>query len=338
MDRAFLACQERVCCLALLKRDEDETGKLSIRRTKDILNTPLVNGCVLRHCQHPSFSSSAVTAPMEDIDSSPPADSPNSRKRSAPDESPAKRLLNLKGTQFVMPTPPDTDHSSNVSISANNEDDSRHGSPAPSSSALSSVEVVEEDVHADFTNAVAPTTQAEASSNKSGQPPAKRRKLTPTEKQQKQQEKEAKAAEKAELKAQKEEEKRTKEEEKRKKAEKRDEKKRIKDEEKRKITEEREAKKREKELEEERKAQEKLKKERSQMRLGVFFQKPATTVQQDGSGAPIQGSARRKSLSLEPFDNVAEEIRRSQSPMKGGSSVSPTCGTCPILERPQVRK
>ena len=262
---------------------------------------------------------------MEDIDSS-PVQSPNARKRAAPidENSPQKKPLNLKGTQFVMPTPPDTDHSSNVSVTANNDDASRHASPAPSSSALSSVEIADEDgLQASSNPSTALTSSAiPAGSTNSGPPPAKRRKLTPAEKQQKQQEKDAKAAEKAELKAQKEEEKKVKEEEKRKKAEERDEKKRIKDEEKRKISEEREAKKRDKELEEERKTQEKLKKERSQMRLGAFFQKPATPIKQDETGGPQGGSARRKSLSLEPFDAVADDIRRSQSPIKGAHHVS----------------
>lgn len=263
---------------------------------------------------------------MEDIDSS-PTSSPNARKRAAPEDhtdSPQKKPLNLKGTQFVMPTPPDTDHSSNVSTSANNDDNSRHASPAPSSSALSSVEVVDgEEAKADSVpSSTLASNLRQAAASTTGPPPAKRRKITPAEKLQKQQEKDAKAAEKAELKAQKEEEKKVKEDEKRKKAEERDEKKRVKDEEKRKISEEREAKKREKELEEERKAQEKLKKERSQMRLGAFFQKPATPVRQDESGGTREGSARRKSLSLEPFDAVADEIRRSQSPSKAAQPVS----------------
>lgn len=256
---------------------------------------------------------------MEDIDSS-PAQSPNTRKRARPDEdSPQKKPLNLKGSQFVMPTPPDTDHSSNVS--ANNDDTSRPASPAPSSSALSSVEVVNDNEPQASSNISAMLASSTTSTTASGQPSAKRRKLTPSEKLQKQQEKDAKATEKAELKAQKEEEKKAKDKEKRQKAEERDEQKRIKDEEKRKKAEERDQKKREKEMEEERKAQEKLKKERSQMRLGAFFQKPATPVKQDESGAPIAGSARRRSLSLEQFDSVADEIRRSQSPMKGARSV-----------------
>ena len=66
-----------------------------------------------------------------------------------------------------------------------------------------------------------------------GQPPAKRRKLTPSEKAEKERTKEAKAAEKAEQKVR------------------RDEEKRVKDEEKRLKAEEREAKRREKDLEEE---------------------------------------------------------------------------------------
>lgn len=278
-----------------------------------------------------SFDLHRIATPpaMEDIDPS-PTQSPNPKKRSAPDDqaSPEKKPLNLKGSQFIMPTPPDTDHSSNVSISANNDDTSRPGSPAPSSSALSSVGVI--DVDDGQTGSTGTTTLARitAHSGTPGQPPAKRRKLTPSEKLQQQREKEAKAAEKAQQKAQKEKEKKVKDEEKRKKVEETAEKKRVKDEEKRQKAEERDAKKREKEMEEERKAQDKLKKERSQMRLGVFFQKPATPVKQDESGAPISASARRKSLSLEPFDAVADEIRRSQSPRKEAHPVSVAIWPC----------
>lgn len=193
---------------------------------------------------------------MDDIVSSPV--SPQNRKRAAADHtsSPAKKPLNLKGTQFVMPTPPDTDQSSNASPE---NDGTRAVSPAPSSSALSSIQEVES--NADTTTQTnADGTSSTARPAGTGQPPAKRRKLTPSEKIEQQRAKEAKAAEKAEQKARKDEEKRAKDEEKRLRAE------------------EKEAKRREKDLEEERKNQEKLKKERSQMRLGAFFQKPASTL------------------------------------------------------------
>ena len=150
-----------------------------------------------------------------------------------------------------------------------------------------------------------------STASKSGQPPKKKIKLTPAEKEQQQREKEATAAEKAELKAK-------KDEEKAEQKGKKDEEKRIKDEEKRKRAEEIEAKKREKDLEKERKEQEKLKKERAQMRLGVWFQKPATPIKDpvDGEDVVMSSTARRRSLSLETFDAVADQIRRSESPCK----------------------
>lgn len=240
---------------------------------------------------------------MEEIDSSPA--SPNPKKRAAQDEEPpANRPLNVKGTQFMMPTPPDTDHSSTASPSCTNNADTRQASPTPSSSALSSVEVVSSNPVQSSTTTIDLTSSA-AGPSASGPPPAKRRKLTPSEKLQKQKEKDAKDAEKAEQKAKREEEKRVKDEGKRKKAE------------------EREAKKREKELEEEQKAQEKLKKERAQMRLGVYFQKPATPAKPASDGEETHGSARRKSLSLEPFEAVADQIRSTASPCKGAASPVP---------------
>lgn len=252
---------------------------------------------------------------MDDIVSSPP--SPNYRKRPAPDEtSPAKKPLNLKGTQFMMPTPPDTEESSNASPTAGNE--GRAASPAPSSSALSSIQETPSSEVPPTGTTVDLISSTPVRTTPSGQPPQKRRKLTPGEKLEQQRLKEAKAAEKAEQKARKEEEKARKEEEKRVK----DEEKRVKDEEKRRKAEEKEAKKREKELEEERKNQDKLKKERSQMRLGAFFQKPATPSKSPAPNGTNDESedaairARRRSLSLETFDNVADQIRAA-SPVKG---------------------
>lgn len=254
------------------------------------------------------------TVTMDDIVSSPPL--PNLRKRSAPDEtSLEKKPLNLKGTQFMMPTPPDTEESSNASPTATaGHEEGGAASPAPSSSALSSVQETLSEVLG-TSNTVNATSSAPARATPSGQPPQKRRKLTPGEKLEQQRMKEAKAAEKAEQKARREEEKVRKEEEKRVK----DEEKRVKDEEKRRKAEEKEAKKREKEIEEERKSQDKLKKERSQMRLGAFFQKPATPSKSpmpndDTEDAAIR--ARRRSLSLETFDSVADQIRAA-SPTKG---------------------
>lgn len=234
---------------------------------------------------------------MDDIVSSPA--SPHNRKRPAEnDTSPSNKPLNLKGTQFMMPTPPDTDQSSNASPG---NEGGRAASPAPSSSALSSIQEVES-ITETATNTNGDATN-QASTASTGQPPAKRRKLTPSEKIEQQRAKEAKAVEKAEQKARKEEEKRVKDEEKRLKAE------------------EKEAKRREKDLEEERKSQEKLKKERSQMRLGAFFQKPATPAKTQGTIDDPEDSAvraRRRSLSLETYDDIAGQIRRSASPSKGG--------------------
>lgn len=243
-------------------------------------------------------------APVDDIISSPP--SPNPRKRAAPErDSPSKKPLNLKGDQFIMPTPPDTDNSSPT----NNND----RAASPESSALSSVD--------DSTEGTTPgsTTKhaaQEATPTATAQPPAKRRKLTLAEKAEKERLKAVKEREKAELKAKKEEEKARKEEEKVRK----DEEKRFKDEEKRKKAEEKEAKKREKDLEKERAEQAALKKQQSQMRLGAFFQKPSTPIKQDDTGAAVEGtasSARRKSLSLEPFDAVAEQSRKDKGAGKG---------------------
>lgn len=247
----------------------------------------------------PSLTMAELTQPhppaADDIISSPP--SPNPRKRPAQDQhSPSKKPLNLRGDQFIMPTPPDTDNSS----PANNND--RQGSPE--SSVLSSV--------GDSPEATAPTSTTKHSASDSistafAQPPAKRRKITLAEKAEKERLKAVNDRAKAEAKAKKDEEKRAKDEEKRKKAE------------------EREAKKREKELDKERAKQAQLKKQQSQMRLGAFFQKPATPVKQDESGAAVEGtagSARRKSLSLEPFDAVAEQIRKDQGTGKGTPKIA----------------
>jgi chromatin assembly factor 1 subunit A len=248
---------------------------------------------------------------MEDIVSAPVT--PNPLKRSAPeDSSPDQKLLNLKGTQFVIPTPPISDGSSNASAdsSAVHEENTRATSPAPSCSTLTSLDGGSS-IHAkdESKNGAADPT---ATSNKSsGVPPAKRRKLTPSEQLEKQKLKALKAQEQAADKARKEEERARKDEERVKK----DEEKRLKDLEKQKKAEEREAKKREKDLEEERRAQEKLKKERSQMRLGAFFQSKPVSSTSDGNEVPT-AFTRRKSLSLEPFDAAADSIRQSMSPAK----------------------
>lgn len=243
-----------------------------------------------------------ASAQMEEIDSSPASHNPNKRALSDA-ESPEKKPLNLKGTQFVMTTPPNTDGSSSASPTFHDNLGVRPGSPTPSSSTLSSVAITEP-----------PSTSALARSSSTadactGPPPAKKRKLSPSEKEQQKREKEARAVEKAAEKARKEagraEDKARKDEEKQ-----------AKDEEKRKKAEDREAKRREKELEEERKIQDKLKKERAQMRLGAFFQKPETPARGESNGESSIGLPRRKSLSLEPFGTVADQISRAASPCK----------------------
>ena len=236
---------------------------------------------------------------MEDIDSSPTSPSQNPLKRAAPhDETITYKPLNLKGSQFVHPTPPDTEESSN---GTSPDDAVRAGSPAPSVSTLTSIDTT-------TVGDVATSTPTATSG-----PPAKKRKLTLSEKPEREREKAAKEVAKAELKVKKEEERRVKDDEKR-----------VKDEEKRRKGEEKEAKKREKELEEQRKVDQKMKKESSQMRLGAFFQKPATPAKADDGGMGASGSTRRKSLSLEPFEAVADQIRRSASPAK---RVQKTTGT-----------
>ncbi|KAK3679800.1 hypothetical protein LTR78_000176 [Recurvomyces mirabilis] len=245
---------------------------------------------------------------MEDIDSSPL--SPHPRKRAATDED---KPLNLKGTQFVMPTPPDTEESSNASPNTN--DKPREASPAPSISTMTSIEVE-----------VVGSDQANAGGSAATQPPpAKRRKLTPAEK-------EAEAKAKAERKQEREEQKALKDEDRR-----------QKDEEKRRKAEAREAKKREKDLEEQRKEEAKLKKDRSQLRLASFFGgKPSTPAKAGVSDEGTEsgsGSARRKSLSLEPFDAVAAQIRRSASPVKGlqpTASKAATPTPTPAKAKPSV--
>jgi chromatin assembly factor 1 subunit A len=250
---------------------------------------------------------------MEDIESAPAT--PNPLKRSAPeDNSPHERLLNLKGTQFMIPTPPISDGSSSASAgsSAVHDEHARATSPAPSCSTLTSLDGTSS-AHAGDESKNGTANATSIGSKSTGAPPAKRRKLTPSEQLERQKLKEFKEQERAADKARKEEERARKDEEKAKK----DEEKRLKDLDKQKKAEEREAKKREKDLEEERRAQEKLKKERSQMRLGAFFQSKPTSsnATSDGTGGST-AFTRRKSLSLEPFDAAADSIRQSMSPAK----------------------
>ncbi|EME42797.1 hypothetical protein DOTSEDRAFT_173229 [Dothistroma septosporum NZE10] len=241
-----------------------------------------------------------------------------------------------------MPTPPDTDNSSNTSPdgSANNDAHERALSPAPSSSALSStVETVAEDALPSSNTAAVPST---AATSPIGPPPAKRRKLTPSEKLEKQHAKEVAERERTAAKARKEEEKRVKDEEKRRKDEEKAEAKRAQDEEKRRKAEEKEAKKREKELDEQRKTQEKeakkreqeeekLKKERSQLRLGSFFQRPATPAKAASADNENQPRARRRSTSREQYDHVADKIA---SPIR--ATPPPVSEKKPSVPKPTV--
>lgn len=189
------------------------------------------------------------STPMDDVVSSPPET--NIRKRSAPEEDhpDCQKPLNLKGNQFIMPTPPDTEESSTASpdASINNDEKERAASPAPSSVLSSVMEVMPSHTDAPASSsatAVPGSSTAKAANSTSG-PPAKRRKLTPSDKLEAAQAKEAKAREKAEQKALKEEEKARKDEEKARKEEEKaklqvlkDEDKRLKDEEKRQKAEE----------------------------------------------------------------------------------------------------
>lgn len=192
------------------------------------------------------------TTQMDDIVSSPPET--NLRKRPASEiehHDSDSKPLNLKGNQFIMPTPPDTEESSNASPEAcnNNDDMDRAASPAPSSVLSSAIDVASSNAHtvaSSSATAMPSSFLATAPNSTSAPPPAKRRKLTPSEKLEASRAKEAKAREKAELKAQKEEEKARKEEKKARKDEEKaklqvlkDEDKRVKDEEKRQKAEER---------------------------------------------------------------------------------------------------
>ncbi|KAF1813890.1 hypothetical protein P152DRAFT_457269 [Eremomyces bilateralis CBS 781.70] len=154
-------------------------------------------------------------------------------------------------------------------------EDSR-GSPAPSTlTSLSETPV--------------PTIELSAGA-KSGQPPAKRRKMTPQEKEAQRLEKEWRAREK-------EEQKRAKAEEKR-----------VRDEEKRKKHEELEEKRREKDLKKLQAEQEKQKKERSQLRLNAFFIGPKATKPFHESPEKhryiTKEAATRRSLSIDPIDSL----------------------------------
>ncbi|EPS34561.1 hypothetical protein PDE_09525 [Penicillium oxalicum 114-2] len=126
-----------------------------------------------------------------------------------------------------------------------------------------------------------------AKTDQASAPASKKRKLSPSSLDAKQQEKEARERQKLEEKAKKDEEKRIKAEEKKKREEEREEERRLKEEERKKREAEREekrkakdeekaAKEAAKEEEKKRKEEEKLKKERAQPKLNSFFAKPSS--------------------------------------------------------------
>ncbi|KAK5009680.1 hypothetical protein LTR28_013959 [Elasticomyces elasticus] len=236
---------------------------------------------------------------------------PNTRKRTSLGDAiecqgTSKAIVQSTETSDNPPTPPLTADSTSVSPDQS-EDAQRRGSPAPSSSTLSSI----------GTSCKAEAPGIQHPQNSSPGPPLKRRKLTVQEKEEQRIVKEIRERERAEQKQKKEEEKQRKEEEKQRK----DEEKCLRDEERRKKAEEREVKVREKELEKQRKEDEKTRKERSQMRLGAFFAKPRQQVKPSPASTPVKeissfDTSRRKSSSLDPSD--ANEVPRtvSASPRK----------------------
>ncbi|KAF2106622.1 chromatin assembly factor 1 subunit A-domain-containing protein [Lophiotrema nucula] len=141
--------------------------------------------------------------------------------------------------------------------------------PPSSASPLSTPLTVLSTVPSPSKQANSVTSDAPASSSTpSGTQPAKRRKLTEKEKEEKRLEQEAKDKAKAEKKAKKEEEQRAKDEEKCRKNEEREEKKRAK-----------ELAQQHKEEDKRKKEEEKHKKEQAQLRLNAFFvKKPAETI------------------------------------------------------------
>lgn len=148
---------------------------------------------------------------------------------------------------------------------------------------------------APVSSAPAPTSTPSTTASADTHQPAKRRRFTEKEKEEKRLEREAQDKARAERKAQKEEEKRLKEEEKRKKNDEREEKKRAKELE----LQQKEEKKRAKELEQQQREEEKRKKERvghalvigadsadhsqSQLKLNSFFAKPKAAGSSSGT-------------------------------------------------------
>ncbi|KAL6237612.1 chromatin assembly factor 1 subunit A-domain-containing protein [Aspergillus navahoensis] len=131
-------------------------------------------------------------------------------------------------------------------------------------------------------NPINPTTDMGHAQSQAGTPPAaKKRKLSPAEREAKQQEKEARERQKLEEKARKDEERARREEEKRKRDAEKEEERKRREEKKKAKDEERAAREEEKR----RKDEERLKKEKAQMKLNSFFAKPKVPTEQSFSAA-----------------------------------------------------
>ncbi|KAF2871324.1 chromatin assembly factor 1 subunit A-domain-containing protein [Massariosphaeria phaeospora] len=161
-------------------------------------------------------------------------------------------------------------------------------------------------------NSVAGDIPAPTQPSGSTQQPAKRRKITPQEKEQQRLEKEARDKARSEKKAQKEAEDKLKADQKARK----DEEKQAKDEEKRKKNEEREEKKRAKEFELQQKEEEKRKKERSQMRLNAFFVKPKPSGEDSGKALVDAAQTFTEPASLTPDIPMPDANLNPPSPQK----------------------
>ncbi|GAB7346993.1 hypothetical protein MBLNU459_g3145t1 [Dothideomycetes sp. NU459] len=206
----------------------------------------------------------------------------NPLKRQSPEEehhtSPKRSLEHPE----AFPTPPLT------ASPVHNQSSDRQASPAPSSSALSSI---------------APSF-TERPTGSSDPPPKKRRKLTAPEKQEQMKAKEQKDRERMELKAKREEEKRLKDEDKRRKNEEKEARQREKD-----------MKKAEEDKERARKEEEKAKKEKSQMRLNSFFARPKV-LSTPPPAAPSLSVDRKESPSAEPGSAIPSTSQTISTPRK----------------------
>ncbi|KAL5047410.1 hypothetical protein BDW71DRAFT_42890 [Aspergillus fruticulosus] len=153
-------------------------------------------------------------------------------------------------------------------------------------------------------NPIVPITNMGQAQSKAGGPPAaKKRKLSPAEREAKQQEKEAKERQKSEEKARKDEERVRREEERRKRDAEKEEERKRREEKKKAKDEERAAREEEKR----KKDEERLKKERAQMKLNSFFAKPKVPTEQSSSA--VGGSPKKPSgdgVSVDSSDKARE--------------------------------